>query len=63
MGDNGEKVKGTKLSLDEFMVQLNSFMKNTNELLAALMLAQKNQQVDIDKLKKKLRDKEFLVRV
>ena len=42
--------------IEEFMKQLKTFMKNTNEMLASFKLRIDNQQIDIDKINKELKN-------
>jgi hypothetical protein len=55
------KLENPKEIMQDFINKLNNFMKQTNEILETLILEQNNIKVDIDKLKKKLKEKESLI--
>ncbi len=47
--------------MESFIGKLNTFMKSTNEIMGTLILEINNLKVDIDKLKKKLKDKDSII--
>lgn len=61
MSDNGKEINLDKLDTNnpkEIIEAMVKFMKQTNELLCGLIIKISNQQVDIDKLKKHIKDKD-----
>ena len=49
-------INDPKKIMEDFIGKLNTFMSNTNEMLAQLTLDINNIKVDIDKLKKKRKE-------
>jgi hypothetical protein len=49
------------INLEEFITKLNSYMKDQLQINARLVLEINNLKVDIDKLNKKLKDKDKVI--